>query len=225
MFDYDRSNSIDIRSLISLKSDFPNLLGPQLCSDCIEIQTRSNLSSENLPWNLIRQRLSALAIRSFIPNEKYLTDDHLYQMIHNQQIQVIRLIHFYLMKNIFINYLHPYRNIPIKHLFIFLNLKDLSEKYSRNEYPHLNLSENPPPKSSNPLFKQTPLEKFDISHKYSSVKRASIVKPPILKSNSFAFISSRKSEEFNNQHRFLSILVHLCFPKVSKKFSMKSSIY
>jgi hypothetical protein len=86
--------------------------------------------------------------------------------------------------------------------FYFQNLKHLSDKYSRNEHPHLLLSENHPPVSSNPLFKQSSFEKFDISSKYSSMKRTSTQKPN-LKWNSFAFIPPRKSEQFYNDHRFL----------------------
>ena len=183
---------------------------------------------------LIRQRLSALAIRSFIPNEKYLTDDHLNQMINNQQIQIHSKDSNYSSNSILSDEeyfdqlsssLSEYSN---QTPFYFLNLKDLSDKYSRNEYPHLFLWENPPPKSSNPLFKQTSLEKFDVSHKYSFMKRASTRKP-ILKSNSFAFISPRKSEDFYNQHRFLTNysppLLMQNIQQISRNSSRKSPIY
>ncbi|CAF4683263.1 unnamed protein product [Rotaria sp. Silwood2] len=64
------------------------LLGPQLCSDCIEIKTRANLSPERLPPSLIHQRLSALAIRRFLKNEQNLSDDDLLKMVNNQKIQM-----------------------------------------------------------------------------------------------------------------------------------------
>lgn len=184
--------------------------------------------------NLIRQRLSVLAIRSFIPNEKYLTDDHLYQMIHNQQIQIHSKDPNPSPNSILSDeeYFHQLSSSLSEYSnqtpFYFENLKDLSEKYSRNAYPHLYLNENPPPKSSNPLFQQTSLEKFDISPKYSFMKRASTVKP-IIQSNSFAFISPRKSEDFYNQHRFLTNysppLLQQTLQQTSRNSSLKSPIF
>jgi hypothetical protein len=68
-----RCQRINSSNKSSIEKETCQLLGPQLCSDCSENETRSNLSSEHLPNHLIRQRLSSLAIRSFISNQQYLT--------------------------------------------------------------------------------------------------------------------------------------------------------
>ena len=194
----------------SLQRETCQLLGPQLCSDCIEIQTRSNLSPERLPNNLIRQRLSSLAIRSLIPNEKSLTDDQLFQMINNQQIQTMSKISNQLNNSVLSDqeYFHQLSSSFDQQQqqqtpFFFQNLKDLQEKLRTNQYPRLFLSENPPPRSSNQIFQEGSFSKFDISKKYSSMKRASTTKPN-LQTNSITFISPRKSELFYQENRFLS---------------------
>jgi hypothetical protein len=87
--------------------------------------------------------------------------------------------------------------------FYFKDLKDFSRKYQSNKYKRLLLSETPPPKSENPIFKQSSFEKFDISKKYSYMKRSSTIKPN-LKSNSSIFISPKKSQQFNNEHKYLN---------------------
>jgi hypothetical protein len=65
------------------------------------------------------------------------------------------------------------------------------------------LSETPSPQSANPIFKQSLFEKFDISPKYASMKRASTAKPN-WKSNAQSFISPKKSQVFYQQHRYLT---------------------
>jgi hypothetical protein len=86
--------------------------------------------------------------------------------------------------------------------FYFKDLKDFSYKYQSNKYPRLLLNETPPPQSENPIFKRSSLEKFDISSKYSFMKRASTVKPNF-QTNAKLFISTKKSESFYKQHRYL----------------------
>ncbi|CAF5049410.1 unnamed protein product, partial [Rotaria sp. Silwood1] len=173
------------------------LLGPQLCSDCIEIKTRANLSPERLPANLMQQRLSALALRRFIKNEENVSDDDLLKMVNNQQIQITN-------KNSNSNS-NEFNSSIIsddeyfdrlssslsqnagERPFYFKNLKDFSQKYQSNKYKRLLLSETPAPQSSNPVFKQSSFEKFDTSSKYSYMKKGSTIKPN-LKSNAFNFL-------------------------------------
>lgn len=183
-----------------------SLLGPQLCSDCIEVQTRANLSPERLPVNIMHQRLSALALRRFLKNEQYLTDDDLLRLVNNQQIQIKTKI------SNDINCSIPSDDEYFDRLslsisqntnerpFYFKNLKDFSEKYQTNKYERLLLSETPSPKSANPIFKQSSFEKFDISSKYSFMKKASTIKPN-LKSNCLSFLSTRRFEQISKENR------------------------
>ena len=184
------------------------LLGPQLCSDCIEIQTRANLSSERLPANLVHQRLSALAIRRFVKNQENLTDDELLRMINNQQIQISKktcnetnssvMSDDEYFDRLSSSLQHNVNETP----YYFKDFKDFSQKYRSNKYKRLLLSETPAPTSANPIFKESSFEKFDVSPKYSYMKRASTAKPN-LKSNKSIFVSPKNGEEFYKEHRYL----------------------
>ncbi|CAF4784371.1 unnamed protein product [Rotaria sp. Silwood2] len=185
------------------------LLGPQLCSDCIEIKTRANLSPERLPPSLIHQRLSALAIRRFLKNEQNLSDDDLLKMVNNQKIQMTNKYSNELNSSIMSDdeYFDRLSSSLSQNLgergFYFKNLKDFSLKYQSNKYNRLLLSETPSPQSSNPVFKKSSFEKFDSSSKYSYMKKGSTIKPN-LKSNAFTFLSTRKNEEFYRDYRYLN---------------------
>jgi hypothetical protein len=157
----------------------------------------------------MRQRLSALAIRRFIKNEENLSDDDLLKMVNNQQIQMTNkncndincsIISDDEYFDRLSSSLNQYTN---ETEYYCKDLKDFSEKYQSNKCKRLLLSETPAPKSANPIFKESSFEKFDISEKYSYMKRASTIKPN-LKSNSSIFISPKKSEEFYNEHRYLT---------------------
>jgi hypothetical protein len=185
------------------------LLGPKLCSDCIETQIRADLSPERLPNNLMRQRLSALSIRKFVQNQENLTDDDLFKMINNQQIQTnqsnINQNNSSIISDdqYFDQLSQSFNQYSTQTPFYFKDLKDFSKKYQSNKYPRLLLSETPPPTSSNPVFKQSSFEKFDISSKYAFMKKGSTVKPNF-KSNISLFISPKTSEQFYNEHRYLT---------------------
>ncbi|CAF1239800.1 unnamed protein product [Rotaria sordida] len=185
------------------------LLGPQLCSDCIEIKTRANLSPERLPANLIQQRLSALALRRFIKNEENFSDDDLLKMVNNQQIQMTNKSSNELNSSIISDdeYFDRLSSSLSQNAgetpFYFKNLKDFSRKYQSNKYDRLLLSETPAPKSANPVFKESSFEKFDTSSKYSYMKKASTIKPN-LKTNALTFLSTRKSQQFYSEYRYLT---------------------
>ena len=219
-----RCQRINSSNKSSIEKETCQLLGPQLCSDCIENETRSNLSSEHLPNHLIRQRLSSLAIRRFIPNQQDLDENQISQIINHQQNKSINTE-----QNQFIltdqqyfdqltNSLNQYSNqMP----FYFKDFQDFQRKYRSNKYPRLLLSETPSPQSSNTIFQQSHFEKFDISPKYSSMKRASTAKPN-LNTNAQVFISPKKSDIFYQQHRYLK---DYSPPLLSQRLQFNSNDY
>jgi hypothetical protein len=87
--------------------------------------------------------------------------------------------------------------------YYFKDFNDFSRKYQSNKYERLLLSETPSPESANPIFKESSFEKFDVSSKYSGMKRVSTIKPN-LKSDASVFISPKKSEQFFSEHRYLT---------------------
>jgi len=160
------------------------LLGPQLCSDCIQIRTRANLSSQQLTNYSIRQRVTALALRGFIKDENKLSDDELLEMIDNQQIGLIpkrskQLDLSILTDEQYFDRLSKSFNRYAEQSspYYFKDLKDFSQKYRANKSQRLLLSQIPVPTLSNPLFNQSPLEKRNISSKYSYIKPTSTIKP------------------------------------------------
>ncbi|KAG0421484.1 hypothetical protein DMUE_6290, partial [Dictyocoela muelleri] len=170
---------------------------------------RTNLSVEHLPAHLMRQRLSAVAIRRFIKNEENFNDDDLLKMMNHQQIEMKKRISDEINKKILSDeeYFDRLSSSLNEHSnptpFYFHHFKDLASKYRSNKYPRLYLSDTPPPKSANPIFKQNLVEKFDVSDKYSYMKRAS-TKKHHFQSNATIFISPRKSQQFYTDHRYLT---------------------
>ncbi|CAF1057406.1 unnamed protein product [Rotaria magnacalcarata] len=186
-----------------------SLLGPQLCSDCIEIQMRANLSPERLPANVMNQRLSALALRRFLKNEENLTDDDLLKLVNNQQIQMKNKNQNEINSSIisddeyFDRLSSSLSQNKNERPFYFKDLKDFSQKYQTNKYERLLLSETPAPQSANPIFKQSSFEKFDVSSRYSFMTKASTIKPN-LKSNLLTFLSTKKIEQLYKDDRYLN---------------------
>ncbi len=194
----------------SIDQETCQLLGPELCSDCIQIQARANLSSHHLPDYLIRQRLTALALRRFIKNQNKLRDDDLLKMIDNQQIQLITKRSNQVSSSIITD--EEYFDQLSKSLnqyagesspYYFKDLNDFSQKYQSNKYQRLLLCETPAPTSSNPLFNQSSVEKLDVSSKYSYMKRASTIKPNFTSQTS-TFVSPNKIHPFYLKHRSLN---------------------
>lgn len=181
----------------------------------------------------MQQRLSALAIRRFIKDEQNLNDDDLFQMINNQQIQMINKDSDQFNNSIlsdeeyFNNLSLSLNQYTIDKQFYFKDLKDFSKKYQSNKYKRLLLSETPSPKSANPIFQESSFEKFDISSAYSFMKRASTIKPN-LKSNASIFISPKKSELFYKQHSYLNNysppLLLQNIQQTSRKYSNQQNI-
>lgn len=193
----------------SINRETCDLLGPQLCSDCLELRTRTSLQAEHLPSEQIRRRLSALAIERFLPKDKVPNQEEIFKLLHDQRIELNTeretdedipsdQEYFTAMTQSLIEHCHSH-STP----FFFEHFKDLQEKYSSNVYPRLHLDSTPIPQSSNPLFHSDNLEFFDISPKYSQMKRASTQRYPF-DSKATIFVSPRKSEQFHNQHRFLN---------------------
>ena len=194
----------------SINRQICDLLGPQLCSDCLELRTRTNLSAEHLPSQLIRRRLSALAIRRFLPEKSTQNEEEIFQLLHDQRIE-LNTDKERTDGNILSDqeYFDEMTQSLIEHCqrhptpFLFEHFKDLQEKYSSNVYPRLHLDETPIPQSSNPLFHSSQLQFFDVSTKYSQMKRASTQRYPF-DTKATIFVSPRKSQLFHHQHRFLN---------------------
>ncbi|CAF1162478.1 unnamed protein product [Adineta steineri] len=195
----------------SIERETCSILGPQLCSDCIEIQTRANLSPQNLlNKSSIRQRLTALALRRFIKNNQNLTDEDLIDMINNQEID-LNILNLNQLNSTVLTDEEYFDNLS-KLLnryagesspYYFKNLNDFAEKYQSNKYKRLLLSQTPIPYSSNPLFQNKHLEKFDVSNHYSYMKRASTNKTNLQLSTSI-FVSPRKADPFHLKYKSLN---------------------
>lgn len=196
----------------SLKNDLNRetclLLGPDLCSDCLEIRQKDHLSSELLSSHLIQQRLKKHSLKRFLPNDPHLNDQQIEQIFSNYQHHLEKLSsnssediltdeqYFHHLSTSISQNSH---STP----FYFQHFQDLTEKYRQNRYPRLLISETPVPQSSNPIFQQSNAEKFSISPKYSQMKRSSTKVYP-LRSDAPCFISPKKSEQFYSEHRYPS---------------------
>ncbi|CAF1341113.1 unnamed protein product [Adineta ricciae] len=186
-----------------------SVLGPEICTDCLQIQTRSQLSPQVLSRNQLNQQLKVLALRRFIQNSSKLSDEDLIKMINENQIKFQEKYSNEIEKKILTddqyfddlaNLLNRYSNYSSP--YYFTNLKDFQRKYQSNKYQRLYLHETPSPISSNPLFNHKSLEKFDISKKYSFMKKASTIKPNV-KSSIPIFISSEQKDPLHLKYRSL----------------------
>ena len=182
------------------------LLGPDLCSDCIENEIRSNLSPEFVSKDFVRQRLSSLAIRSFLPNSNQFDDQQLLQLVQNQQIQLkqnARTPSIPTDEQYFNDLTRSIRSTFQPTPFYYKHFQDFTYKYQSNQYPRLLISENPSPTSSNPIFQQDFIDKLNVSTKYAFMKKASTTKYDF-NSNLSTFISPKRSDQFHREHRYLT---------------------
>ncbi|CAF1690919.1 unnamed protein product, partial [Adineta ricciae] len=59
----------------AIEKETCSVLGPEICTDCLQIQTRIQLSPQILSRNQLNQQLKVLALRRFIRNSSKFSDE------------------------------------------------------------------------------------------------------------------------------------------------------
>lgn len=204
-----RVNSSHVRSI---SREHCSLLGPELCSDCLELKSKSDsLFHSRISSTQLERRLSSLSIRRFVQNQDLYSDEELQQRIPflgNKRMRHNTNEHLstddFIDDDIYFDRLsNSIRDGARSSQLCFVNLRQLESKHRQSTEP-IRLHDNPSIESSNHVYRSVKENLFSVDQIRPSNEQRSIrVDANLLRIDRPVFISTRKSNRFYAENKFI----------------------
>ena len=190
----------------NLNRETCQLLGPDLCSDCLEIRLKDRIDCDQHCFHCqsIEEHIFHLSRQTHLPSRKSSLDHQQRSTTNSNQRKLFEFADDILSDDEYFDDLavNLHGKVSKTKDFYFRDFKDLTSKYRSNIYPRLLISETPVPHSSNEVFQSIRSDLFVPSKIYSQMKISS-KETFSFHSKAPTFLSPRKSQQFISQHRFL----------------------